>query len=770
MNPRTRSRRVVAQRVAVVAIALGLVVALAEAAHVRRLSRKIAPMFESELWSYPTQIYSRPLVLRPGERIGVDAVVQRLQRLGYTESADAPDQAGQYRVRSGGLEIYTREFALPDRALSARSARIAFSPGGRVVAVRELASGAPLEALTLEPEVLATLHGDGAEQRTVLRLDQFPDVLVQAVIAAEDQRFFEHPGVDPLRIVQAMWVNMRQGRVVQGASTITQQTVRNLFLGPEKTWSRKLREANLALALELRYPKERVLEVYLNEIYLGQHDGVAVCGFGQAARRYFGKSATDLDLAESALLAAMIPSPSVLNPLRHRERAIAKRDRLLQAMREQGRIGERDYRAAVAEVPRLASAASSFRGAPCFAQFVRAQLRTLKPDDAEITGGGLRVFTTLDTRLQQLAEGALRGGLARLEREQPRLRRRGQPLEAAMIVLRPDTGEILAEVGGRDFQRNQFDRALLARRQTGSLFKPFVYLAGFERAAEDPTFFFTPATPLDDSPFVLESAGQVWNPQNYDGEYRGVVSVRQALEESLNVPTVRASQLVGIDRIAALAERSGLGIHGHVYPSIALGAEQVSLLEMAQAYAAIANEGVAVAPRSILAVADRDGEMVKVPATVPARVASPGAAYLTLDLMRGVIERGTAQRVRAAGLQGDFAGKTGTTNDKRDSWFIGFGPDLLAAVWVGFDDDAETGLTGASGALPIWIDFMKAAGYVPRAFEQPREVVRLPIDPHTGGLATTACPEVVDEVFVAGTEPDQPCPEHDRGGMADGDL
>jgi len=755
-------RRSLAARLLGLVLKVGLLLLVVAAGTLLYLSRQINVRFESGLWAVPTKAYSAPLVLRPDARLTLADLKARLSRMGYRMTADTPRVPGQFRVKGNSIELHTRDFVLPGGGQRGQAARAGFSEAG-VVSLMALPSREPLERLAVEPEIIATLHGAQREDRTILPLSEFPPHLIQAVIAAEDRRFLEHHGLDPLRIARALWENVLSGEVRQGGSTITQQTVKNLFLGHERTLSRKIREALMAIVLEARYPKEKILEVYLNEIYLGQRSGASVCGFGEAARFYFGKDASDLSLADAALLVGLIPSPATANPFLHPERARARRDLVLASMREQGRISEREHRLALAEKPVLASGSAEFRRAPHFVQFLRQHLEGTYSGPV-LTGGGLRVFTTLDTSLQAAAEQAIARGLASLEKAHPRLKRRGKdPLEAALVAMHPATGDVLALVGGRNFHRSQFDRAVQARRQPGSLFKPLVYLAGFERAAKDTRFSFTPVTLLDDSPIELRSGGKTWRPENYDNQFRGPVSVRQALEQSLNVPTVRAAQQIGLDEIVRLASRCGVESPLRPLPSIALGAQEASPMEMATAFSVIANGGRRVEPRVIKEVVDAGGDVIEKDRARPSAVVSPAAAYVTLDILRGVVDRGTARLARDSGLAGDLAGKTGTTNGKRDSWFIGMSPELLVAVWVGFDDGAETGLSGSTGALPIWIDLMRRVGPPVGAFQEPPGVVRVAIDPGTGALATDACPEVVVELFVAGTEPVDECQDHGSG-------
>ena len=755
--PRLDTRRALLLASLVFAAVLGH-----EIGTIQRLARRIAPVVQSDLWTFPSRIYAGPLVVRAGLPLDANEFVDRLKRLGYTESQQFPRRPHEFRRTGSDVELFTGSVDLPGRKVPGRSARVSFRAGGTVGGIRD-PTGRRLREVVVEPEQLAVLAGEDAEDRTVLSLSEFPDHLIQAVISAEDRRFYRHAGIDPWSILRALTANLRNGGIVQGGSTITQQTVKNLFLGSERTWSRKWKEARMALALESLCSKERILEIYLNEVYLGQREAVAICGFGEASRYYLGKEPRDLDLSESALLAGLVRAPIASNPFKHLDRALARRNGVLAAMREQGKISETDYRAALDKTPRLAENPTESQGAPFLAQAIRSELLARYPTPT-ILHGGLRIYTTLDPHLQAVAEQAVQNGLERLEQDHRRLRDRAGALEAAMIVLDPRDGKILALVGGRDFSRSQFDHALMARRQAGSLFKPLIYLAGFEHTAQDPAFGFTPATLLDDSPVEIDAADGIWSPQNYDEQFRGPVTVRRALEESINVPAVRASQQIGLDAVARVARACGLELPA-AYPSLALGAAQVTPLDMARAYATIANGGYAVEPSNLLGIVDRTGAVLEQTSGRPRRVVSATAARLTLDLMRGVLARGTGQRVRAEGIDGDFAGKTGTTNDKRDAWFIGFSPSLLAAVWVGFDDDSPTGLTGSEGALPIWIDFIRRSGRWSSggSFPEPSGITYVRIDPYTGGLATDRCPEVLDEVFQAGTEPSAPCALHGGG-------
>lgn len=744
----------------IVALAVGLPATL----YLWMLSREISKTFEGRLWTTPARVYSAPLTLEIGGTIPASQIEQRLQHSHYSKIGSSPRAPGQYCLRDGVLEVQTREFPMPGHPWPSRQLKVSLRRG-LITSIVSLPSGSRLRKAQIEPESLASFFGANREERTVLPLSAFPKSLIDALLAAEDQRFFSHHGIDPVGVLRALFENVRSGSVVQGGSTITQQTVKNLYLTNERSLARKFKEALMAMILDARYPKERILEVYLNEIYLGQRGSVGVCGFGEASRFYFGKEVGDLDLAESAMLAGLVRAPAVYSPFTHPDRALARKNLVVQQMLDQGRVKPDEARRAKERVPLLAKGSLSSRRAPYFIEEVRQNLSQRHPE-ADLTENGLRIITTLDPWVQEKAEEALRRGLERLEKERPRLaKHRGGPLEGCLVVLRPRTGEVVALVGGRNYGESQFDRATQAKRQPGSLFKPIVFATGFEKGMlEGDTF--TPATILEDEPLTLTVAGREWSPRNYEEDYRGNVTAREALEDSINIPTVRAAMSIGLERIAETAEAAHMGHDLKPYPSMALGAQEVTPLDAAAAFAMFANDGKRPEPYTIGAVVSAEGKMLEwsEPKLVP--VLSPQAAYLTLDLMRGVVSRGTAWALRAHGITGDFAGKTGTTNDKRDAWFIGLRPDLLALVWVGFDDMTETSLAGAQGAVPIWEDFIRSIGqdHSDATFDRPEGVVWATIDPTTGGLATENCPETAEEVFIEGSLPAE-CPDHLENGF-----
>jgi penicillin-binding protein 1B len=720
---------------------------------------EIRSRFEGRLWALPSRVYSAPVALSRGATLPRETLVRQFDRLGYGRlDAEAP-LPGRYRAVGSTLDVYLRAFEIAGEPFDARRVKLRFA-GSEIVSI-EGGGAKRLDRVLLEPELLATLHGAQQEERDVVRLPDIPEAQVLAVLAAEDARFYTHRGVDPRAVLRAALANLRSARIVQGGSTITQQTVKNLYLGQERTWWRKSREVVMAGILDWKFSKDRILEVYLNEVYLGQRGSVAICGLQAASRLYFGRDLRDLSLGEQALLAGMIRSPGLYNPFQHPERAVARRDQVLDAMVRLEFIDPADAERARGEKLRLAGVSPIPRArAPWVIDFIRSRLSDLF-SSSSLTERGLRIHTTVDPVLQTAAEEALHAGLERLDRDAYVVRKnKGErTLQGMIVALRPSTGEVLAMVGGRDYQESQFNRATQALRQPGSCFKPFVYLAGFENGE------ITPSTVLEDEPLELKSGGTTWRPVNYDKQFRGPVSARYALEKSLNVPTVRAARRVGLKEVARVAERCGIDREFRPLPALALGAQEVTALELATAFGTIANLGYRTSPLIVQEVTDLEGTPLESRQVHRTLAVSPQSAFLLNHVLQGVMTRGTGASSQRLGFQGIAAGKTGTTDDTRDSWFVGYTPDLLALVWVGYDDNARTGLTGASGALPIWVDFMKRAGQSGSrvAFREPEGIAYEVVDPGTGLLAVRGCPGPQVEVFAEGSEPRKDCTLHKKG-------
>jgi penicillin-binding protein 1B len=721
----------------------------------------VVSRFEGRRWSLPSRIYSDLLVLRVGDTASIDRLEAKLERLLYQKDDAPPLRAGHFYRSGSSLEVYTRDFRYPGRAFRGFAVRADLS-GGRVNSLKD-PTGASAPALVVEPELLGSVFGEELEDRSLVRLSDLPRTLTDAILVTEDRDFYRHGGVSIRRSIGAALANMR-GASRQGGSTLTQQLVKNLYLSPERTLKRKLIEAVMALVLDARYSKDEIFEAYLNEIYLGQRGPVQVTGVGEAARQFFGKEASDLDLAESATIAGMIKAPNIYSPLRNPAKARQRRDLVLRLMREEKKISDADLARAVAEPLAPLSRTASRTIAPHFVDFVKAELSDRYGE--KLKREGLAVYTTLDVDLQQSAQRAVTDGLAGLEKKYKRLAANAKeaPLQAALIMLEPQTGAVKALVGGRDYRLSQFNRVTQAHRQPGSLFKPFVYCAAFAR--RDLPTPVTPATIFHDSPITVAwgqgDAAQEWAPHDYDREYRGAISARKALELSINIPTVRAALAAGLPTVVATARAAGIGSRLQPYPSIALGAFEISPMEIASAYTVFADGGVRVEPSAIVGVLDADGHTLDHKETPLKPVLPADAVFLVDSLMRGAVDRGTGNGARAGGVRGVLAGKTGTTNDYRDAWFVGFSPRFLATVWVGYDDNRPVRLTGTQAAVPIFAEFTRSvpSQYFAESFPVPSDIVTAEIDPDTGFLAGPACPRRMTEVFISGTAPVSVCPLH----------
>ncbi len=706
----------------------------------------------------PLLIYGAPFLLSPGLHVADSGLLARLHRLEYRQVTAAPQGAGEYRLTDESIDIALH--AQEESRIPARSVRLMLE-NGTVTEVLSLPDEQPAALVSLEPVLLSGMRGGSKQVREWIPLSRMPSALIEAVLAVEDRRFFSHYGIDPVAIGRALWVNVTQGAVVQGGSTLTQQLAKNLYYSPQRTMTRKLRESVAAVVLELKYRKEEILESYLNEIYLGQAGSVSIYGVGEAAHRYFGKTLDELSIDEVALIVGLIKGPNTYSPVKNVEHATARRNVVLRRLRDQGMLAEEAWTRAVNQPVQVALSEDATSDAPYFIDYL---LREVEEGTGIGIPEGTRIYSTLDSRIQQLATHALQQGLAKLETGYPALKGAEPPLQGAAVVLDAKTGHVLAMVGGRHYPTSQFNRVVQARRSAGSLFKPFVYLTAFEAAREQGSTGLTPATLLADEPVTLESGSGPWSPQNYDRQFRGLVTVRTALEQSLNVPVVKVAHRTGVSSFNTMLRRFGITTPLADNLSVALGSSPVSLLEITSAYAGLANGGVVVRPMAVINMVRDSGETLWSPVLDRRQAASPQGAYLVTSLLKGVVERGTGWKARVLGVQGPVAGKTGTTDGYRDAWFVGYTPDLAIGVWVGFDDERPIKLTGAQAALPIWSEL--AVRLLPQDrpdFEMPPEIVQREIDPKTGQLATSQCPEKSAEVFIAGTEPTAYCEVHGGG-------
>jgi penicillin-binding protein 1B len=716
----------------------------------------------SRRWDLPSRIYSDATPIVPGMSIPRTLLEPKLNHVGYHEVQRRVANPGDYRYVDGNLEIYLQNFEYPDIEFRAVPAVIEMD-GDEVRGVKRLDDKVALRGIRIEPELITSIYNNEMEDRLPVSLSAVPKAVSDAIIATEDKNFYSHKGLSITGILGAARTDLKKGNITHGGSTLTQQLVKNLYLNPERTWRRKGTEMVMAILLEFRYQKPEILEAYLNEIYLGQNGPVQIIGVEQAAQLYFGKHVTYLTLPEAATLAGMIKSPNVYNPLKYPERAKPRRDVVLGLMRDQGKITADEYAAAIAAPLTTARFPKTSRSAPFFVDLVLKQLKETYPE-TQLRTEGLRIFTTLDTIMQRSAEQALDAGIEGLDKRFPYLRRSATPLEGVMLTIQPGTGYVKALVGGRNYSNTQFNRAIQARRQPGSLFKPFVYVTAMD--PERGQQAFTAATVLDDSPISVKTGNAVWEPHNYDQKFHGHVSVREALAHSYNIPAVRAAINAGVPNVIKTASNIGIESRLKPYPSVSLGSFEVTPLEIAYAYSAFANLGVKAEPISILAVSTRDGKLLESREVKMKRVAPANVCYVMNDILKDVFTYGTAGKAHSLGFARAFAGKTGTTSDYRDAWFIGYSPRILTLVWVGFDDGHSVRLAGGDACVPIWTAHMnRIVGLVPDVdWRRPDDVIERQIDPESGMLATPYCPSSKSEIFVSGTEPASVCPLHAGSG------
>jgi penicillin-binding protein 1B len=719
-----------------------LAVVLATAGFTLYLDVRVRSEFEGRRFALPARIFARPLELHAGLRIAQADVEDELRQLGYRE-APPEGESGWFSRKENHLEVALRPFVFWDGVQPAKRVSVAFD-GGKVTALRDV-GGAELALARLEPLPIGGIYPAGNEDRALVRLGDVPKHLVQALIAVEDRNFFSHAGFDPRALARAAW-SLTSDKV-QGGSTITQQLVKNFFLTPERTLRRKATELVMAVLLEVHYDKNEILETYLNEIYFGQDRDRAIHGVGLASQFYFGKEVQHLTLAESALLVGMIKGPAHYDPYRHPSRALERRNLVLREARDRGGITLAEYAAARAESLGVSrKMAMGTTPHPAFLQLVHRQLRR-DYDEADLRSEGLRIFTTLDPRVQGAAETVLAKRLAQFDKE----RRFGQPgLEGAVVVTDPQSGEVQALVGGRDPRYRGYNRALDAARPVGSLLKPAIYLT----ALSDPSRY-TLLTQIDDGPFVWKSRGAPdWEPANYDKKFHGAVPLRVALAQSYNVAAARLGTDLGVERVLANVRRLGVERDVQPFASSLLGAVDLSPFEVAQMYQTIASGGFRSPLRAIREVTTQEGRpLTRYPLAVEQAFA-PEPIYLLTAAMQDVVREGTAQGLKNfLAPEIAVAGKTGTTDEQRDAWFAGFTGDRLGIVWLGYDDNRAARLSGAAAALPIWGDLMAALTPEPLALAKPERIELVSIDPQSGLRGGVSCPGSAEIPFIQGSAP-----------------
>ncbi|WP_308725080.1 penicillin-binding protein 1B [Metapseudomonas otitidis] len=698
--------------------------------------------FSGKRWTVPAKVYARPLELFVGLKLAKEDFLKELDALGYRRES-ASNGPGSASVAGSTVELNTRGFQFYEGAEPARLIKVRFS--GDYVAGLSQGSGANLAVARLEPLLIGGLYPAHHEDRILIKLDQAPPYLVDTLVAVEDREFFNHWGVSLKSIARAIWVNATAGQLRQGGSTLTQQLVKNFYLTNERSITRKATEAMMAVLLEMHYDKREILEAYLNEVFLGQDGQRAVHGFGLASQYFFSQPLSELKLHQVALLVGMVKGPSQFNPRRNPERALERRNLVLDLLAEQGVVTAEEAAAAKAKplgvTPRGSMADSSY---PAFLDLVKRQLREDYRDE-DLTEEGLRIFTSFDPILQSKAETALEETLKRLAG-----RKGVDEVESAMVVSNPETGEIQALIGSRQPRFAGFNRAIDAVRPVGSLIKPAVYLTALERPSQ-----YTLTSWVQDEPFSVKGQdGQVWTPQNYDRQAHGTIFLYQGLANSYNLSTAKLGLDIGVPNVLKTLERLGVSREWPAYPSMLLGAGALSPMEVATMYQTLASGGFNTPLRGIRSVLTAEGEPLKrYPFQIQQRF-DPGAIYLVQNAMQRVMREGTGRSVYSqlpASLT--LAGKTGTTNDSRDSWFAGFSQDLLAVVWLGRDDNGKTPLTGATGALQVWTSFMRKADPLPLDMPMPENVVQAWIDPRTGQGSDSSCPGAVQMPYIRGSEP-----------------
>ncbi len=758
---------------AVVVIAAAVFVALVLAVfafftfYYVKYARIVDRRMHGPIFNNSARVYAAAPTLHVGEKIGAEEIAAALGRAGYSHPGKNQSQIGTYQLVRGGIEIEPGPAAVEQK----HPARIGIAQG-KIVSIE---AGPDESTYDLEPQLVTSLFDAERSKRQVVKYQDIPKVMVDAVLAIEDRRFFQHSGVNFLRLIEAAWVDVLERKHEQGGSTLTMQVSRAFFLTPQKTIRRKLTEILIAIELEHRFSKQQIFALYANQVDMGQRGSFTINGFAAAARAYFNKDLRDITLPEAALLAGIIQRPSYLSPYRHPERALERRNLVLDTMVDTHAITRAQAEQAKATPLKLAPPNVEASDAPYFVDMVKDSLNG-KFSEHDLNDNALRISTTLDMDLQRVAAQAVDDGMTIVDKKITKLRTRkvkisgkgrkakyevkvmaGPQAQVALIALDPHTGRVLALVGGRNYGMSQLNHAL-ANRPTGSIFKPFVYAAAMNTAVTGGDMVVTPASLIDDSPGTYSYGDQIYEPRNYRNEYRGQVTARYALALSLNNATVKLAEQVGYDKVADLARAAGIATV-KATPAMALGAYDARPLDMAAAYTIFANDGVRLSPVMVNSVRSAQGEVLTRFQSEQKPVLDPRVAFVMTDMMQGVLNFGTAYEVRTSGFNAPAAGKTGSSHD---AWFAGYTSNLLCVVWVGYDDYSDIRLSGAELAAPIWAEFMKKAVDLPqyrdfKPFQPPDGVVAVKLDKVTNYLATPTCPDDYTSAFISGTEPKDTC-------------
>lgn len=729
----------------IIIIGTTIVGGLALAVYMQDLNEVIVKQFEGKRWSLPARVYARPLQLFPGAEISADQLASEIALLPYREQ-QALAQPGTFYRQGEVYNVYTRSFSFWDGEEAGRRVRLNFS-GNTLSSIESLEEAPAPPLMRLEPAEIAGIYPAHGEDRVLVRYQDLPPVLIDTLIAVEDRAFYNHFGIDPRGVVRAALANLKAGRIEQGASTLTQQLVKNFFLTNERSWERKINEMLMAMLVEWHYSKQEILETYSNEIYLGQDGNRAIHGFGLAARFFFDRTLGELDLHHHALLIGIIKGPSTYNPRRYPERAKARRAVVLDVMVEQSLISREDAETAKSMPLDVTPGVPRGRGRyPGFLDLVRRQLQENYREE-DLTSEGLKVFTTLDPQVQALTEQALLKKLPQLDK---RAGLKQGTLQTASVVADTQTGEVRALVGGRDTRLEGFNRALDAKRPAGSLLKPAVFLTALEFPER-----YSLTTLLDDNKLVYSpSQGKAWQPKNYDKKYHGQVMLQDALARSYNIATARLGLELDVIRVVQTLQRLGMERNITPYPSVLLGAVDMSPFEIAQIYATFASGGYRLPLRSITEVTAASGKpLPRLYSLSLEQAVRPGPAFLINKAMQQVAETGTAKQISKELPDMGIAGKTGTTDDLRDSWFAGYSGNLLTVVWLGRDDNKPAKLSGSKGALQLWLAVMKQLPLVPLELAEPIDIEYALVDTRNGLLADRGCSNTTKMPFVQGYTP-----------------
>jgi penicillin-binding protein 1B len=735
-----------------------------------KYSRMIDARLSGNVLQNTTQIFSAPEYISVGQAWTPDDLINYLTRVGYRPDKD-DNAVGQYTVQGNTVDIRPSKLSY---FAGSNALAVQFSKDS-IRAIRPLAGGGSLDAAQIEPELITNLFDSAREKRRPVRYEDLLPVLVHSILSAEDKRFFDHGGFDFIRIVGAAWADIRHtSSHYQGASTITMQVARTFFLSTDRTWRRKLAEAMISFELEQRFNKQQIFELYANEVYLGNRGSFGIRGFSEASVAYFGKDLRDLSLPECAYLAGIIRAPNYYSTAdRHPERGAQARDRVLTQMLENKYITQEEFEEAKRAPLKIVRSSITGGEAPYFVDMVKDHLLD-KYSENELLSQNFRVYTTLDPALQRAAVAAVDAGVKNVdlllakkydkwkrELAKKKSAEAVPQVQVALVALDPRTGEIKAVIGGRDYGQSQLNHAL-ARRQPGSVFKPFVYAAAFDNAVDGVQPIITPATTVDDEPTTFEFEGKEYTPNNYGEKFMGHVTVREALTNSLNVATVKVAELIGYGRVVQIARQMGLGNNIQPTPAVALGAYEMTPVDVAAGYTAFANGGIRAEPQFLYSVVNADGTVLEKFTPQTHLVLDPRVAFLVTSLLEDVLNKGTGAGVRARGFTLPAAAKTGTS---RDGWFAGYTSNLLTVIWIGFDDNRDLGLTGGAAAAPIWADFMLRATSLSayrdvKTFTMPEGVQSVLIDPESLQLATPNCPTTREEVYIAGSAPTDFCELH----------